>query len=69
MISGNLPADHAKIHAGRGEVFQIECEAPLCIHTDGEFFSVPEEGIKSVEVSIQKQCLQVAYDPASLYGQ
>jgi diacylglycerol kinase family enzyme len=46
----------------------IESPKPLCIHIDGEFFCIPDDCLRSVEIEVVPQRLTVAYEPAGLYG-
>lgn len=68
MISGWLPRRHLKLTFGQASRITFDSESPLCIHTDGEFFCKPEEGLTQVEVEILPRRLRVAIDKAALYG-
>lgn len=52
MISGNLPKDHPKLHVGRCSQAKVCGDAPLCVHADGEMFSLAEDDIRDVEVEL-----------------
>jgi diacylglycerol kinase family enzyme len=59
LVMAGRPADHPKIEWGRCRRVRITSEAPLCVHTDGELFCVPDEGVRSVEVSVLPSRLPV----------
>ena len=59
MISGNLPTDDPAIRTGRCRSVRIEAETPLVIHTDGEFFCRPEDGVRQVEIEMLPGALRV----------
>ncbi|MBY0458331.1 MAG: hypothetical protein K2V38_13400, partial [Gemmataceae bacterium] len=59
MATGNLPENHPKLHLGRAQGIAVQSEAPLCVHADGEFVCVPEEGIREVRVEVIPARLRV----------
>jgi diacylglycerol kinase (ATP) len=59
MISGDLPYHHPQLWAGRCCRVEVESEAPLAAHLDGELFSRPEDGIYRIEVALRKHALRV----------
>ncbi len=68
MISGNLPVDHPQLGLGRSRRIGISSEANLCIHTDGEFFALPADGVRELEIELLPQRLRVEVCPAFQYG-
>ena len=38
---------------------RVASEAPLIVHTDGEFFSRPADGVRSLEIQILPRALRV----------
>lgn len=63
MVSGNVPKDDPKVTSGRCRRAQVQSETPLCVHLDGEFFCLPEEGVTSMEVELLPQALRVRSGP------
>jgi diacylglycerol kinase family enzyme len=59
MISGRLPKSHPAISFGRCKEVRVESDAALAIHADGELFSVPEDGIRDVEIRMLPGALRV----------
>ena len=53
---------------GRAARVEVECERPLCVHTDGEFFCRPEDGIRAVSAEVIPGRLRVEVFPPGLYG-
>ena len=43
-------------------------EAPLCVHADGEFVCVPEDGVREIAVEVVPRRLRVEVYPPALYG-
>ena len=41
---------------------------PLCVHTDGELFAVPADGVRELEVELLPGRLRVEFCPPYLYG-
>jgi diacylglycerol kinase family enzyme len=68
MVTGNLPVDHPKVAVGRCSTVEVRSERPLCVHTDGEFFCTPADGVRQVFVSIIPSRLRVECFPPALYG-
>jgi diacylglycerol kinase family enzyme len=52
MIRGTIPTDHPHLWLGRCREMELESEAPLIVHIDGEFFCLPEEDVRKLEVEI-----------------
>jgi diacylglycerol kinase family enzyme len=68
MIRGTLPHDHPRIRQGRAAKIEITSESPLCIHADGEFFCVPSDGVREVQVEVLPKRLKVEVFRPALYG-
>jgi diacylglycerol kinase (ATP) len=68
MARGTLPHDHPLVHLGRARRIEVKAEQPLCIHADGEFFCVPEDGVREVAVEVIPQRLLVEVFVPGLYG-
>lgn len=68
MIRGKLPEKHRLLGLGRARRIEVKSEAPLCVHADGEFVCVPEDGVTEVEVDVLPARLKVEVYPPSLYG-
>jgi YegS/Rv2252/BmrU family lipid kinase len=68
MVRGKLPTHHKLVGLGRASRIHLSSEAPLCVHADGEFLSVPEEQNFELSIEVIPSRLQVeVYHPA-LYG-
>lgn len=59
MISGRLPTYDPLVRMGRCRRVEIESEEPLMTHGDGEFFCVPEEGIRQLTIELLPGRLKV----------
>ncbi len=59
LVSGGLPADHPRLWMGRCRTAVLASEAPLTVHIDGEFFCLPDENVRSLEVRILPARLRV----------
>jgi diacylglycerol kinase (ATP) len=68
MARGTLPEDHPLIRLGRARCVTVASEAPLCAHADGEFFCVPEDGVRELAVEVVPARLRVEVYPPGLYG-
>lgn len=53
------PRDHPRIRTGHCRTLRVESDNPLTIHTDGEMFCVPEDGVRAVEVRLLPARLRV----------
>ncbi len=49
LFFGNLPDDHPSLRQGRCRHVAVEAAEPLTVHTDGEFFCVPSDGIDTID--------------------
>jgi diacylglycerol kinase family enzyme len=59
LIAGGLPDNHPRLWQGRCREVRLTSEAPLTAHVDGEFFTLPEEGVRELEVHILPGRLRV----------
>jgi diacylglycerol kinase family enzyme len=59
LVSGGLPSDHPRLWMGRCRAVTLASEAPLTVHIDGEFFCLPEDNVRSLEVRILPARLRV----------
>lgn len=59
MVTGRLPTDHPNLAMGRCAQVEVESEAPLLVHVDGEFFCLPHEGIRALAVRLLPRALRV----------
>jgi diacylglycerol kinase (ATP) len=53
------PETYPKIRQGRCRRVRLRSESPLVVHTDGEFFCLPTDGIQEVEIEIMPVALSV----------
>jgi diacylglycerol kinase (ATP) len=68
MATGRLPENHKLLRLGRARRIVVRSETPLCVHADGEFVCVPEEGIRQIEVEVMPRRLRVEVYLPALYG-
>ncbi len=54
------PETYPKIRQGRCRRVTLRSETPLIAHTDGEFFCLPEEGVRELQIEIVPSALRVA---------
>jgi diacylglycerol kinase family enzyme len=59
LIAGGLPDNHPRLWQGRCREVRLTSEAPLTAHVDGEFFTLPDDGIRELEVYILPGRLRV----------
>jgi diacylglycerol kinase family enzyme len=59
MITGRLPENHPQIRFGRCRRVRVTAQTPLTVHVDGEFFSLPEEDMRDVEIDLLPGALPV----------
>jgi diacylglycerol kinase family enzyme len=59
MIAGTLPTDHPRLWTGRCREVAVASQEPLIVHVDGEFFCLPEEDVRRLEVRILPGRLRV----------
>jgi diacylglycerol kinase family enzyme len=66
LVSGGLPTDHPRLWLGRCRDVTLTSEAPLTVHVDGEFFALPAEDVRRLEVHILPGKLRVhVHEPAA----
>lgn len=58
MITGRLPTDQLRIRRGRCRHVRVDADKPLTVHLDGEFFCLPEEGVRELEIGIAPGALR-----------
>jgi diacylglycerol kinase (ATP) len=68
MLTGRLPEKHKLLALGRARRVSVSSAAPLCVHADGEFVSLPGDGVKEVAVEVLPARLRVEVYPPALYG-
>src|SRR5262249_15873899 len=59
MVSGRLPTDHPKLWIGRCRQVNVQSEAPLVLHPDGESSCRREEGFHQPDIRILPRALRV----------
>jgi diacylglycerol kinase family enzyme len=59
LIAGGLPDDHPRLWQGRCREVRLTSEAPLTAHVDGEFFTLPEDDVRELEIHILPGRLRV----------
>lgn len=68
MVRGKLPDKHPLLTLGRARRVTVASTAALCVHADGEFVCVPEDGLSEIVVEVQPARLKVEVYPPALYG-
>lgn len=58
LLRGGLPT-HPALRTGRCRRVVVRSEAALTVHTDGEFFSRPEDGVHELSVELHPRALRV----------
>jgi diacylglycerol kinase family enzyme len=58
-VAGRLPTDRPDLRLGRCRRAQVQSEAPIAAHTDGEFFCRPEQDVRALEVELLPGRLRV----------
>jgi diacylglycerol kinase family enzyme len=69
MATGKLPENHKLLRLGRARRVAVRSVAPLCVHADGEFVCIPENGIHAITVELLPRRLKVEVFPQALYGE
>ena len=59
MAAQRLPDKHPFVKMGRCRRASLHSETPLIVHVDGEFFCLPEEGVRDLEVELLPRALRV----------
>ena len=57
------PKDHAAVRLGRCRSVRLTSPVPLAVHTDGELFCTPEDGVREFEVELLPKRLRVKVCP------
>ncbi len=52
IVRGRIPDNDPAVGHGRCRRVTIRSESPLIVHTDGEFFCVPADGVRSLEIDL-----------------
>jgi diacylglycerol kinase family enzyme len=60
MITGRLPVGHPLVRYGQCRDVAVAAPGPVTVHLDGEFFSLPEDGVRDLTVQLLPGALQVA---------
>ena len=69
MATGRLRGNPPLLRLGRAERVGVVADAPLCIHADGEFFSVPADRLSECVVEVVSRRLRVeVFSPAFCGG-
>jgi diacylglycerol kinase family enzyme len=58
------PANHPKVRQGRCRQLNLTSAEPLTVHIDGEFFSRPEDDVRSLDIRVLPGALRVQLFPA-----
>jgi diacylglycerol kinase family enzyme len=53
------PDDYPKVRQGRCRHVRLTSEAPLLVHLDGEFFCLPDDNVRELEIDLLPGALQV----------
>ena len=61
LIRGTLPLNHPRMWLGRCRRLEVQSEAPLRIHLDGEFFAQPEDRLTAASVELLPARLRVEH--------
>jgi diacylglycerol kinase (ATP) len=59
FMGRGLPSDHPKLWLGRCRRVRLHCEAALVVHTDGELFCVPDDGVQDLDIELLPGALRV----------
>jgi diacylglycerol kinase (ATP) len=59
FLGRGLPHDHPQLWLGRCRRLRLHCESALTVHTDGELFCVPDDGVQELEVDLLPGALRV----------
>jgi diacylglycerol kinase family enzyme len=53
------PSSYPKVTQGRCRKVKLASETPLVVHIDGEFFCVPEDNIRTLEIEVVPAALRI----------
>jgi diacylglycerol kinase family enzyme len=59
IMASGLPDGHPQIWKGRCRQVSIRAEGPLTVHLDGEFFCLPKDKVREIEVTLLPAALAV----------
>lgn len=59
LATRGLPSNHPKLQIGRCRTMTVTSRRPFAIHTDGELFSQPADGVFCIEIKLFAAGLQV----------
>jgi diacylglycerol kinase family enzyme len=68
MATGTLPEGHRLLHLGRARRIAVRAQCSLCVHADGEFVCIPEDGCQEVAIEVVPRRLRVEIYQPGLYG-
>jgi diacylglycerol kinase family enzyme len=68
MVRGKLPENHKLVTLGRAGRIRVTSATPLCVHADGEFVCVPEDGMQELMVEVLPKRLKVEVYRPAMYG-
>ncbi len=57
------PATYPKVTQGRCRRVCLTSEKPLVVHLDGEFFCLPEDNVRTLEIEVVPRALRIAESP------
>jgi diacylglycerol kinase family enzyme len=60
MVTGHLPTNYPNLWTGRCQACSIESDRPLAVHLDGEFFCLPADGVRRLDVELLPGALTVS---------
>lgn len=63
LATGTLPGDHPKLNFTKADRLTVSFAEPATVHTDGEFFCLPEDGVRRLEIELLPSRLQVECFP------
>jgi diacylglycerol kinase family enzyme len=59
MIAGTLPKNHPRLWLGRCREVEVTSEVALAAHVDGEYFCLPDEGVRHLRITLLPARLSV----------
>lgn len=68
MVRGTLPENHPLVELGRARRIEVKSDSAICVHADGEFVCLPNEGVTELIVEVLPKRLRVEVYPPALYG-
>ncbi len=67
LMASRLPTDHPHLRRGRCGRASIRATTPLGVHTDGELFALPADGVRELDVELLPRRLRVEVCRPFLY--